>query len=63
MRSAAQKAADKRYNAKVADRYRLVGAKLKVADAEAFRLRCKENGTTPNAVLRAAIVKFMEDHP
>lgn len=60
-RSEAQRAADRRYNAKVADRYKLVSAKVKAEEAEAFRLRCKENGTTVNAVLRSAIRNYMEE--
>lgn len=60
MRSDAQKAADRRYAQKIAGRWKHVKACLKAEEADAFRLRCKENGTTANAVLLAAIRDYMK---
>lgn len=37
-----------------------LGVKLRRSDAEEFKAACRAAGTTPNAVFRAAIDRFME---
>lgn len=58
-RTPAQRAADRRYNAKVAAQYKLVSCKLKAEEAAAFKAACKQAGTTPNAVLTKAIRDYI----
>lgn len=60
MVSDAQKRANNKYQLK---HYTVLGCKLKMEDAEAFRAACTAAGTTPNAVFRAAISQFMAAHP
>ena len=52
----AQKRANNKYQLK---HYTVLGCKLRVEDAEAFRAACKAAGTSPNAIFRAAIAQFM----
>lgn len=52
----AQKRAAKKYQAA---HLASVGIKLRKEDAEAFKAACKAAGTTPSAVLRDAITRFM----
>ena len=59
-RTEAQRRADAAYNKKVAARYKNVTCKLLAADAEQFKLRCREKGTTPNAVLTAAVKEYLK---
>lgn len=58
----AQRAANRRYEAKrtAAGTYKNVPVKLLRHEAEAFQQKCRERGTTANAVLRAAISAYME---
>lgn len=59
-RTPAQRAADRRYNAKVADQYKLISCKLKAEEAAAFKAACKQDGTTPNAVLTRAVRDYLD---
>ena len=63
MRSEAQRRADAAYNKKVIaeKRYSQLKCSIPTADAEAFKAKCAESGTTVNAVLTAAVRKFMEE--
>lgn len=63
MRTEAQRRADAAYEKKVAEsgRYKNVACKLLASDAEAFKTKCAKSGTTVNAVLTAAVRKFMEE--
>ena len=56
----AQKRAAKKYQAA---HMASVGIKLRKEDAEAFKAACAAAGTTPSAVLRAAISQFMATAP
>lgn len=38
----------------------VLGCKLRIEEAEAFKAACKEDGTTPNAVFLAALRSYME---
>lgn len=40
-----------------------LGCKLRKEEADQFRATCKAAGTNPNAVFRAAISRFMAEHP
>ena len=52
----AQKRANNKYDLA---HYRVLGCKLLNEEAEAFKEECKRRGTTPNAVFKEAIIKFM----
>ena len=39
-----------------------LGCKMRKDYAEEFKAACKANGTTPNAIFKAAADQFMEDH-
>ncbi len=39
----------------------VLGCKICKDKAEQFRVACKRNGTTPNAVFMVAIEKFLEE--
>ena len=60
-RSEAQRRADAAYNKKISGKYKNVTCKLRATDAEQFKLRCREKGTTPNAVLTDAVRKYMKE--
>lgn len=55
----AQKAANRRYKATHEDNRKLVSCRAPAETAEAFKLKCAENGTTPNAVLLKAIADYI----
>lgn len=57
-RTDAQRRADNKYAAK---NLTVVGCKLRKEEAAAFDEECKRRGTTKNAVLKAAIDRFMEE--
>ena len=40
----------------------VLGCKVRRDKAEQFKIACKKNGTSPNAVFMAAMEKFMEEH-
>jgi len=40
----------------------VLGCKIRKDKAERFKVACKQNGTTPNAVFATAIEKFMDEH-
>ena len=66
MRSESQRRADAAYRkknaAKIAAAEKIVAAHIPRETAEKFQAACSANGTTPNAVLKAAIEKYiMED--
>ena len=46
-----------------AENIRAVKTNLRADYAEAFAQRCRDNGTTPSAVLRAAVDAYMEEEP
>ncbi|WP_155833781.1 hypothetical protein [Butyrivibrio hungatei] len=48
-RSDAKRRADNKYNLA---HYTVLGCKMKIPEAEAFKKACKDAGTTPNAVFR-----------
>lgn len=52
----AQKRASNKYQLK---HYTVLGCKLRVEDADAFKAACQAAGTSPNAIFRAAIAQFM----
>lgn len=54
--SRAQKNASNKYNLK---HYTVLGCKVRKDEAEKFKEACKEAGTTPNAIFRAAMDDFM----
>lgn len=54
----AQRRANNKYNAANCT---VLGCKLRNDEAEAFKEACKERGTTPNAVFKAAIKRFMNE--
>ena len=60
-RSESQRRADAAYEKKVAEsgRYKNVACKLLAEQAEAFKAKCVDEGTTANAVLTAAVRGFM----
>lgn len=60
-RSTAQRAADRRYNAATAHLYKKLACKVKAEEAEEFEAKCRERGTTVNAVLTAAVRDFMKE--
>lgn len=57
-KSDAKRRADNKYNLA---HYTVLGCKMKISEAEAFKKACKDAGTTPNAVFREAVEKFMKD--
>ena len=57
-KSGAKRRADNKYNLA---HYTVLGCKMKIPEAEAFKKACKGAGTTPNAVFREAAEKFMKD--
>ena len=57
--SEAQKAANRRYKATHDSGTKLVGCQAPRETAEAFKAKCAENGTTPNAVLLKAIADYI----
>ena len=40
----------------------VLGCKVRRDKAEQFKVACKKNGTSPNAIFMAAMEKFMEEH-
>ena len=40
----------------------VLGCKVRRERAERFKLLCRENGTSPNAVFLAAMERFMAEH-
>lgn len=40
--------------------YTVVGCKIRKEAAQAFKEECKKRNTTPNEVLRKAIIEFMK---
>lgn len=54
--SEARRRANNKYNLK---NYTVVGCKIPKDEALAFKEKCKEKNTTPNAVFRNAINDFM----
>ncbi|NBI66540.1 hypothetical protein D1646_06855 [Pseudoflavonifractor sp. 60] len=40
----------------------VLGCKVRRDKAEQFKVACKKNGTSPNAIFIAAMEKFMEEH-
>lgn len=56
----AQKRAAKKYQAA---HLASVGIKMRKEDAEAFKAACAASGTTPSAVIRDAITRFMAAQP
>ena len=40
----------------------VLGCKVRRDKAEQFKIVCKKNGTSPNAIFIAAMEKFMEEH-
>ena len=58
-RSDAKRRADSKYSMA---NYSIVAAKLKNADAEAFRAACAANGTTINAILTACALDYIAAH-
>lgn len=57
--SEARKRANKKYNAKT---YTMLGCKVRKDYAEQVKAACEAAGTTPNAIFRAALDRFMADH-
>ena len=55
----AKRKANNKYSAA---HYTVIGCKVRKEYAEEFRLACAEAGTTPNAVLKAAADKFLQEH-
>lgn len=62
MRSEAQRRADAAYDAKVraSGKYKNLTCKLLAEEAEAFRIQCSKDGTTPNAFLVAKIREYIK---
>ena len=54
--SEARRRANNKYNLK---NYTVVGCKIPKEEGQAFKEKCKEENTTPNAVFRKAIDEFM----
>lgn len=54
----AQRRAKQKYEAKA---YTTIGCRMRREEAEAFSTACRAHGTTINAVLKAAVDKFMEE--
>lgn len=54
----AQRRAKQKYEAKA---YTTIGCRMRREEAEALSAACKARGTTINAVLRAAVDKFMAE--
>lgn len=52
----ARREARQKYDAK---HYKTIGAKLRAADADAFRAACLAAGTTPSAVLSSYIMEYI----
>ena len=40
----------------------VLGCKVRRDKAEQFKVACKKNGTSPNAIFMAAMEKFMEEY-
>ena len=61
-RTEAQRRADAVYEKKIAKsgKYKNVACRLLAGEAEAFKARCAECGTTVNAVLTEAVKNFMK---
>lgn len=61
MRSEAQKAADRRYEAKrmAAGTHKILSCKIAADRAEQFKQACQEDGTTVNAILAAAVEAYL----
>lgn len=57
-KSEAQKRANNKWDS---EHMAVLGCKLRKEDAEAFRRMCRERGTSPNAVFKEAIERFMND--
>lgn len=55
-KSEAQKRANNKWDS---EHMAVLGCKLRKEDAEAFRTKCRERGTSPNAVFKEAIERFM----
>lgn len=55
----AQRRASNKYDAA---HYSIVAAKMRNADAEAFRAACAANGTTVNAILTACALDYIAAH-
>jgi len=45
-----------------AENMTVLGCKFRRDKAERFKLLCKRNGTSPNAVFLAAMERFIEEH-
>lgn len=45
-----------------AENMTVLGCKVRRDKAERFKLLCKRNGTSPNAVFLAAMERFIEEH-
>ena len=64
MRSESQRRADAAYRQKTNAEKAVVGCQIARPLATEFKQKCAENGTTPNAILKAAIEKYItEDTP
>lgn len=59
MVSEAQKRAKNKYDS---THYTVLGLKIRKDEAATFKELCKKHGTNPNAIFRAALDRFMEDH-
>lgn len=57
--SESRKRANKKYNAKT---YTIVACTVRKDDAAEFKAACKEEGTTPNAIFKAAMEDFMREY-
>lgn len=55
----AKRKANNKYSAA---HYTVIGCKVRKEYAEAFKAACTQAGTTPNAVLKAAADKFLQEH-
>lgn len=56
MKTEAKKRANNKYDLA---HYSVLGCKLRKEDAEAFKQACKDRNTSPNAIFKEAITKFM----
>lgn len=57
--SEARKRANRKFDAKT---YTMLGCKVRKDYAEQVKAACEAAGTTPNAIFRAALDRFMADH-
>lgn len=57
--SEARKRANRKYDAKT---YTIAACKIRKDEMQRFKAACVEEGTSPNAVIKAAIDEFMRNH-